>query len=161
MSRRKADAPPPPLRIRRLINAPREQVFAAWIDPTLLAKWFGPPEVSVRRAEVDARAGGAYRIVMHGDAGTVYENAGIYREVAFPARLIFTWSIARSGEETAPSESLVTVEFRATDSSTTEIKMTHEWLTPGEFRGGVELGWTTSFAALDTLCTEGHRSPAP
>ncbi len=97
MSVAEAEAPLPPVLIRRVINAPREDVFAAWTDPAILAKWFGPPEVTVAQAEIDARVGGTYRIVMRGDSGAINDNYGTYQEVLFPERLVFTWNIERCG----------------------------------------------------------------
>ena len=46
-----ADAPLPPVHVRRVINAAPDEVFAAWTDPTLLAKWLGSPEVRVEQAD--------------------------------------------------------------------------------------------------------------
>jgi uncharacterized protein YndB with AHSA1/START domain len=45
--------------VRRLIPVPREQVFAAWLDPASLAQWMRPGDDLTRAtAEVDARLGG-------------------------------------------------------------------------------------------------------
>ena len=104
--------------------------------------------------EIDARVGGTYRFVMHGDSGAIHDNYGTYREVAFPERLVFTWSIGRRGGNDAVTESLVTVEFRACDASTTEITLTHELLTTEAAARGVRHGWSTSFEALDALLAQ-------
>jgi uncharacterized protein YndB with AHSA1/START domain len=52
--------------ISRVFDAPREQVFNAWIDPTELAEWYGPAEVEVprERINVDARVGGRWELTM-------------------------------------------------------------------------------------------------
>ena len=144
----------PPVHVSRVINAPREAVFAAWTDPAVLAKWFGPPEVTVTQAVIDARVGGAYRFVMQGDSGVINDNYGTYRDVVFPERLVFTWHIERRGGGGAASESLVTVELRACDAATTEITLTHERLTTEAATRGVRYGWSTSFEALDALLAQ-------
>ncbi len=148
----------PPVRVVKIINAPRDAVFAAWIDPIVLAKWFGPPEVSVSEAEIDARIDGAYRIVMRGDSGAVHENFGVYRELVVQERLVFTWCITRRGSEEAARESLVTVEFRAHGESMTEITLTHELLKSEDARRGVRHGWSTSFMTLEEILQKGNQT---
>ncbi len=46
--------------ITRVFDAPREQVFKAWIDPDEVAAWYGPAHMEVPRGSVriDARVGG-------------------------------------------------------------------------------------------------------
>jgi uncharacterized protein YndB with AHSA1/START domain len=53
-----------PLRVERVIHAPREDVFDAWTDPARLRTWWGPPSVPVSRLDGELRPGGDYRIVM-------------------------------------------------------------------------------------------------
>ena len=53
------------LEVRRVIKAPVERVFAAWLDPRQLQKWWGPPSMTCTHAEVDARTGGRYRARQH------------------------------------------------------------------------------------------------
>lgn len=76
--------------LTRLIDAPREKVFQAWTDPTLLLQWFTPKPWQTVRAEVDVRPGGASLIVMRGPDGTEFPNRGVYLEVVSNERLVFT-----------------------------------------------------------------------
>ena len=39
--------------VRRLINATREKLFAAWTEPELLVRWWGPQGVTCPTAEID------------------------------------------------------------------------------------------------------------
>ena len=50
----------------RIFSAPRELVFEAWTNPRHLAQWWGPNGFSVTTHEVDIRAGGRWRFIMHG-----------------------------------------------------------------------------------------------
>jgi hypothetical protein len=52
-----------PVRLTRLIEAPRDQV-RAWTDPEHLRRWWGPGAFTCPEAEVDLRPGGTYRLVM-------------------------------------------------------------------------------------------------
>ena len=60
-------APHADVRLERTIPAPPGQVYRAWLDPGLLARWMNPGTMTVSRAEVDERVGGHYRI-WHADA---------------------------------------------------------------------------------------------
>ena len=56
----------------RVIDAPRELVFAAWSDPSHLPRWFGPKGFKIETFEIDVREGGVWRFNMGGPDGTVY-----------------------------------------------------------------------------------------
>jgi uncharacterized protein YndB with AHSA1/START domain len=46
--------------VRRRINAAREKLFAAWTQPELLVRWWGPQGVACPAAEINLRVGGPY-----------------------------------------------------------------------------------------------------
>lgn len=73
----------------RLFDATREQVFQAWTDPVILARWWGPKDFRNTFHEFDARPGGVWRFVMHGPDGTDYKNESVFREIEQPARIVF------------------------------------------------------------------------
>jgi uncharacterized protein YndB with AHSA1/START domain len=64
----------------RLVDAPRERVFAAWT----------PYGMTTPLGELDLRAGGVVRAVLRSADGTAYVNTGIFLEVVAPARSVFT-----------------------------------------------------------------------
>src|SRR5690349_13665514 len=110
------------LRLTRVFDAPRALVFRAWTEAEQMKRWFCPQEHWGLEVEVDARVGGAYRIVMK-DTDTKQDHIvrGTFREIRAPERLVFTWHW-----ETNPGfpETLVTVEFRDV-AGKTEITLTH------------------------------------
>lgn len=57
-----SDRPTTAVHLRRTIAAPPDRVYRAWLDPALIARWFAPTGLTVRRAEVDERVGGRVRI---------------------------------------------------------------------------------------------------
>ena len=105
------------LTLRRVLPFPPAAVFAAWIDPARLAGWMSP--FGAARADVDARVGGRFRIVMLGPDRTI-EHTGEYREVDPPRRLVFTWRSPYTGA----AGSLVTIELRPVDGGT-ELTLVH------------------------------------
>lgn len=48
----------------RTIAAPRERVFAAFIDPSALQAWLPPTGMTGRFEDFDARPGGSYRLLL-------------------------------------------------------------------------------------------------
>jgi uncharacterized protein YndB with AHSA1/START domain len=85
----------PTLQIRRTFAAPREKVFAAWTRREQLEKWMcrDVPAHTVMHHEADALPGGRYLMEVRdsGNGGT-YWGQGVYREVAPPEKLVFTWA---------------------------------------------------------------------
>ncbi len=73
----------------RLLNAPRELVFKAFIDPDQLMHWWGPKGFTNTFEEFDPKPGGHWRFVMHGPDGKNYPNHSTFVEVTKPERIVF------------------------------------------------------------------------
>ena len=78
--------------IARVLNAPRELVFAAWTDPKHVAQWWGPNGFTNTIHEMDVRPGGIWRFIMHGPDGVDYPNKIVFIEVVKPERLVYDHS---------------------------------------------------------------------
>jgi len=72
----------------RLIDAPRERVFKAILDPVHLAKWWGPNGFTSTFEVFDPRPGGTWRFVLHGPDGANYPNENVFVEIARPERVV-------------------------------------------------------------------------
>ncbi|QTD44501.1 SRPBCC family protein [Ottowia testudinis] len=72
----------------RVFDAPRERVWAAFADPALLARWWGPDGFRNTIQHFDFRAGGAWRLVMHGPDGTDYPNEFRFATVNEPKLIV-------------------------------------------------------------------------
>jgi uncharacterized protein YndB with AHSA1/START domain len=131
--------------VRRVLSAPRERVFAAWLDPASLAQWMRPGAVSRATVEVDPRVGGKFRIVMHREpgAGGDIEHWGEYLVIDPPGRLSFTWISVYT--DLRPS--VVTIEL-AERGSATELTLTHQRL-PANQVDAHRKGWTEIVQKLD------------
>ncbi len=77
------------LAVERAIDAERETVFRAWIEPARLARWWGPRGFTNPVCEIDARDCGSMRVEMRGPDGTVYPMAGVFGEIVANEKLIF------------------------------------------------------------------------
>src|SRR5688572_9632971 len=78
--------------ISRIIDAPRERVFAAWTRQ--FAQWWGPHGMRTPFHEMDLRPGGVFRTVMRAPDGTEYPTRGVFLEVVPPERIVFTDAFA-------------------------------------------------------------------
>ena len=73
--------------LSRSIDAPRERVFDAWLDPAHIGQWWGPNGFTTDIDAMDAREGGTWRFTMHGPDGTDYRKLIVYTQVRRPERL--------------------------------------------------------------------------
>ena len=76
--------------LTRLIDAPREKLYRAWTDATLLKQWFAPLPWTTPHAELDVRPGGTSNIVMRSPEGNDMPCPGVFLEVVPNQRLVFT-----------------------------------------------------------------------
>ena len=74
--------------LTRIIEAPRERVFAAWTCH--LPEWWGPYGMTTPVCQMELRPGGAFRTVMRAPDGTEYSTRGIFLEVVPNERIVFT-----------------------------------------------------------------------
>jgi uncharacterized protein YndB with AHSA1/START domain len=109
-----------------VFDAPREVVFAAWTEPELLQRWWGPGVFETVAAEVDLRPGDRYELLL--EPGSM-RLVGEFREVAPPQRLVYTWRWVEGVPDTR--ESLVTVEFRDLGSRTEVVLLHDNFVGPG------------------------------
>jgi uncharacterized protein YndB with AHSA1/START domain len=79
------------VRIERVFDAPRELVFRAYTDPTLIPRWWGPGYLTTTVEKMDVRPGGTWRYIQRDAKGNAYAFHGEYREVRPPERLISTF----------------------------------------------------------------------
>ena len=121
MAARTSDALQPTERelvVTRVFDAPRALVFKAWTEPERAARWWGPRGFTTLSCEMDVRSGGAWRRRMRSPEGTVHVKRGVYREVAPPERLVFTYADEDAAGKTG-HETLVTVSFAEAGGKTT------------------------------------------
>ena len=133
------------LTIRRVIDAPREEVFAAWLDPESIRQWMCPGDVTSTEAQLDPRVGGRFRILMHASQGD-YDHTGEYTIIDRPSKLAFTW--ISKGTDNQPT--LVTIEL-FDRGGRTELVLTHDRFPRKEAVEQHRRGWGS---AVDKLA--GH-----
>ncbi|MEM7465967.1 MAG: SRPBCC domain-containing protein, partial [Pseudomonadota bacterium] len=105
----------PALIIKRTLPAPVDDVFAAWTDPSVMAKWFAPGTRKATDIICDPVEGGKFRVVMLADDGNKSTTSGIYKEVIPNRKLVHTWQW-----EGSDHQSQVTIEFDSVEENVTE-----------------------------------------
>ncbi len=133
--------------VRRIAARP-SVVFDLMATPEGLAAWWGPDDLPVVKAEIDARVGGGYRVHFRTLDGLAHEAFGEVLEAAPPERLVMTWRYAFGGEpEEAGLTSRIEFELRPIEGGT-ELTFTHTDLRNEASKASHARGWT---GALDKL----------
>jgi uncharacterized protein YndB with AHSA1/START domain len=76
--------------LERVVDVPRELVWAAWTRPEHIQKWFTPAPWKTVDCEIDLRPGGIFRTVMRSPEGQDYPNVGCYLEIVPDEKLVWT-----------------------------------------------------------------------
>jgi uncharacterized protein YndB with AHSA1/START domain len=82
----------------RIIDAPREKVFAAYTTPNKLEQWWAPRPWKFEVVELDLRAGGASHIVMTGPGGERFDEPGVFLEIIPNEKIVFTDAYSKAWE---------------------------------------------------------------
>ena len=115
------------LTLTRLIDAPREKLYRAWTDPTLLKQWFAPLPYTTPVAELDVRPGGSAFIVMRGPDGKDLPNHGVYLEVVPNQRLVSTDAYTKAWEPSEKPFMTLTLTFEDEGGKTRYTARVRHW----------------------------------
>ena len=70
------------IRLHRVLRAPAERLYRAFLDPDAMAKWLPPHGFTGKVHEMDARVGGGYRMSFtHFGSGQSNFFGGRYTEL--------------------------------------------------------------------------------
>ena len=138
----------PSLTLTRRLDAPPAKVFAAWTDPEKMKRWMGPEGVVPQHAEIDARVGGRYRLIMRSPDGEELDVSGVYREVVPNQKLVFSWA----WKSTPERQSQVTILIKP-DGDGTLLTLIHEQFFDEDARDRHQHGWTGSLEKLARFVT--------
>lgn len=130
-----------------VIGAPPDTVFPYFTDPDRMVRWMGT------EAEMDARPGGAYRILVAGR----YTAAGEFLAVEPPSRVVFTWGWEGEDIPVAPGASTVEVTLTPEDEGT-RVVLVHRDL-PEDRRDAHEHGWAHYMPRLAIAASGGDAGP--
>ena len=133
------ESAPQQLTIERVFEAPRELVFAHWIEPEHLGAWFAPAGFAVVECAVDGRRGGRWRVAYRSREHGLYVEHGEFIDVLPPERLRFTLINEHSrGQVMFRTEVQITFEER--DGKTT-MRFSQRGFASRSVLDSVKIGW--------------------
>jgi len=99
------------VKLHRVLKAPPERVYRAFLDPAAMAKWLPPYGFTCTIHHMDARVGGGHRASFTNfGTGNSHSFGGDYLEMVPNERLRYT---DRFDDPNMPGQMEVTVSFRA------------------------------------------------
>ena len=139
---------PNTVRLHRVLRAPPERVYRAFLDPEAMAKWLPPRGFTGKVHEMDARVGGSHRMSFTNfGTGKTESFGGSYLELTPYQTIRYT---DRFDDPNLPGEMQVTVSLRPVVCGT-DLQIVQEGIPdaiPVEF---CYLGWQESLAQLAHL----------
>ena len=136
------------VRLHRVLRAPPERVYRAFLEPDALVKWMAPNGFTAKVHQLDARAGGTFRMSFTNfSTGQSHSFGGEYLELVANERIRHT---DRFDDPGLPGVLLVTVTFKRV-SCGTELQIVQEGLPEVIPLEGCYLGWQESLALLAAL----------
>jgi uncharacterized protein YndB with AHSA1/START domain len=140
--------------LNRLLDAPREKLYRAWVEPELMKKWFAPAPWSIARVETDLRPGGSSLVVMKSPEGEEYPNAGIYLEIVPNERIVFTDAFTSAWQPSEKPFMVATVTFADEGGKTRYIATARHWTVEDREQHeqmGFHEGWGQCATQLEQL----------
>jgi len=105
------------IRYTRTFEAPRDQVFRIYIDPSLVPQWWGPRYLTTVVDKMEVKPGGLWRYIQHDPQGNEHSFHGVYHSINPSEEIVSTFEY-----EGAPGHvTLETVRFEEVDGKTTLI----------------------------------------
>ena len=139
---------PSTIRLHRVLRAPPERVYRAFLDADAMVKWLPPNGFTGKVQHVDARPGGSYKMSFTNFAtGSSHSFGGQYDELVPHERIRYT---DRFDDPNLPGAMNVTISLTKV-SCGTELNVTQEGvpdIIPAE---ACYLGWQESLALLAKL----------
>jgi len=136
--------------VTQILDAPREDVFKAQIDPALIPQWWGPKIYATTVEKMETRPGGLWRIVQRGPDGKEHVFKGVYHLVAPPERIVRTFEY-----EGVPGHVLLETATLEEKDGKTKLTRTSIFETvedrDGMIQSGMEEGVTESMNRLEEL----------
>lgn len=139
---------PNTVRMHKVLRAPPERVYRAFLEPEALVKWNAPHGYVVRVHEMDARVGGRYRMsFINFGTGQSHDFGGVYVELEPNQRIRCTDTF---DDPNLPGTMDMTMTLTAV-SCGTELEIVQEGLLDIIPPEACRLGWQESLLLLALL----------
>jgi uncharacterized protein YndB with AHSA1/START domain len=136
----------------RTFDATRERVWAAFMDPDAIPRWWGPQGTTTIVTEMDVRPGGKWRYVSHADDRDDVAFYGEYISIQPPER--FEWTFMFDVEGIGPQGGPETFTFEDLGGRTKVTSVGH-FRSADEIEGALASGMTKgAIETWDRLAAE-------
>ena len=136
------------VRLHRVLRAPAERIYRAFLDPDAMAKWLPPNGFTGKVHHLDAKVGGTYKMSFTNfTTGNSHSFGGEYLELLPNERIRHT---DKFDDPNLPGTMQVTVSFRKV-SCGTELNIVQEGIPEVIPPEACYLGWQESLALLAEL----------
>ncbi len=136
------------VRLHRVLRAPPERVYRAFLDPHALVKWLPPHGFTAQVHHLEAKVGGSYRMSFtHFGNGQSHAFGGQYLELVPGERIVHT---DRFDDPNLPGEMRTTIRLHAV-SCGSELQIVQEGIPEIIPPEACVLGWQESLLLLAQL----------
>jgi uncharacterized protein YndB with AHSA1/START domain len=136
------------IKLHRVLRAPPERVYKAFVDPDAKAKWLPPYGFTAKMHSHDLRVGGSYKMSFTNfTTGSTHSFGGTYTELDPGKKIRYT---DKFDDPNWPGEMQVTVTLKKV-SVGTEINIEQAGVPEAIPADGCYLGWGESLAQLAKL----------
>ncbi len=141
--------------VERVVNAPRELVWRAWVEPEHFARWYGPQGFTLPVCEIDLRVGGRHLWGMQSPDGQLMYSTGTYSEIVPNERFVCTDAFCDAEGNIVPMgdghpvETVLTMTLEDLGGGRTKMVLRQAgWSDPG-MAAGAGGGWNQAFDKLE------------
>ena len=136
------------IRLHRVLRAPAQRIYRAFLDPDAMAKWLPPNGFTGKVHKMDARVGGSYYMSFTNFSnGQSHSFGGEYLELAPGERIVHT---DRFDDPNLPGTMKVTLSLKPV-SCGTEVSIVQEGVPDVIPAEACYLGWQESLVLLGKL----------
>ena len=140
---------PGTVRLHRVLKAPPERVYRAFLEPDAMAKWLPPHGFTGKVHQMDAKVGGSYKMSFTNfSTGHGHSFGGKYLELVPNERIRHTDKF--DGPNMPPGEMQVTITLKQV-SVGTEVNIVQEGVPDVIPVEACYLGWQESLMLLGKL----------
>ena len=136
------------IRLHRVLRAPAERVYRAFLDPDAMSKWLPPNGFTAKVHHMDAREGGTYKMSFTNfTSGKSHSFGGKYLELSPNERLRYTDVF---DDPNLPGEMITTIALKKV-SVGTEVHIEQSGVPAVIPPEACYLGWQESLTLLAKL----------
>ena len=136
------------IKLHRVIRAPAEKVYKAFLDADAMAKWLPPNGFTCKVHQLEAKVGGSYKMSFTNfTTGKSHSFGGTYLELKPYEHIRYT---DKFDDPNMPGEILTTITLKKV-SCGTEVNIVQEGVPPAIPAEACYLGWQESLILLAKL----------